>query len=144
MTGTQPSRQLAGVVLYASKLQRYLVLERSPQWYQGWGLIQGGIESGESATQAGVREVQEEVGVPLNVQQLIDLNYSHTYLNSLTQCYCQVQWFAVMLEHEPVLMVQADEWLAYQWLPYQQALEKLVWADQREVLQRAQSFFKVK
>lgn len=139
MVESRPVRQLVGVVLFAQKTERYLVLERCPQWYQGWGLIQGGIEAQETPLQAGVREVYEEVGIKLNEQHLTDLHYAYTYLNSLTQSNSHVQWFVSILDDEPVITLQADEWLSCQWLPYHQAVDALVWDNQREVLRCAQN-----
>ena len=51
----------------------YLIQQRTddaPLWPGMWGLWGGGIEEGESASQAGIRELQEELDVTVLPEEL--------------------------------------------------------------------------
>ncbi|MFJ4676964.1 NUDIX domain-containing protein [Kitasatospora sp. NPDC088783] len=64
-----PSPMAAATVLVRDTSGRILVLE--PTYKQHWELVGGMIEAGESPAEAGAREVQEEIGLDLQVGRLL-------------------------------------------------------------------------
>jgi lipoyl(octanoyl) transferase len=48
----------------------FLVLERSPEWQGYWHLVAGGLEDGEDWREAASRELREETGLAVPVQDL--------------------------------------------------------------------------
>ena len=78
-----------GALIYSAATKRYLFLLRNQKRHAGsWGLVGGGVESGESPAQALQREIQEEIGA-VSINKIIPLekftsdnnNFEyHTYL----------------------------------------------------------------
>jgi 8-oxo-dGTP pyrophosphatase MutT (NUDIX family) len=78
-----------GALIYSIETKRYLFLLRNQKRHAGsWGLVGGGVESGESPVEALKREIGEEIG-SVEIQKIIPLekftaentNFEyHTYL----------------------------------------------------------------
>src|SRR5881392_2243028 len=51
------------VMVVVRRGSEFLVLHRAPQFEAYWHLVAGGVEEGESARDAAVRELREEVGL---------------------------------------------------------------------------------
>jgi len=78
-----------GALIYSTRTKRYLFLLRNQKRHAGsWGLVGGGVESGESPAEALHREIQEEIAldkytrlVPLEKFTSESGNFEyHTYL----------------------------------------------------------------
>lgn len=58
-----PNNIGCGALIYSRSTHRYLFLLRNQKRHAGsWGLVGGGVETGESPTAALQREIQEEIG----------------------------------------------------------------------------------
>jgi 8-oxo-dGTP pyrophosphatase MutT (NUDIX family) len=78
-----------GALIYSIETKRYLFLLRNQKRHAGsWGLVGGGVETGESPVEALKREIGEEIG-SVQIQKIIPLekftaentNFEyHTYL----------------------------------------------------------------
>lgn len=78
-----------GALIYSKNTQRYLFLLRNQKRHAGsWGLAGGGVEEGESPSEALYREMREEIGldsidkiIPLEKFTAENTNFEyHTYL----------------------------------------------------------------
>jgi len=100
----------AGLYLF---IRRGLTLERSPGW---WCFVGGQVEPGETLEAALVRELREEVGLGVTVENRI-----HESLSSTGEF--RLHWFSARLDppEQKVLPspVEVDEW---RWLSVAEGL----------------------
>ncbi|WP_330998827.1 dihydroneopterin triphosphate diphosphatase [Intestinirhabdus alba] len=111
------------VVIYARDTKRVLMLQRrdDPDFWQS---VTGSLEEGESALQAAVREVNEEVAIDIMAERLtltdcqrtvefeIFSHLRHRYAPGVARN--TESWFCLALPHERQIVF--TEHLAYRWL----------------------------
>ncbi|VYU76900.1 dihydroneopterin triphosphate diphosphatase [Metakosakonia massiliensis] len=129
------------VVIYAKDTGRVLMLQRrdDPDFWQS---VTGSLEAGETAPQAAMREVKEEVAIDVAREQLSLLDCQRTVefeiFSHLRHRYAPgierntESWFCLALPHErPIVFT---EHLAYQWLdaPAAAALTKS-WSNRQAI-----------
>jgi 8-oxo-dGTP pyrophosphatase MutT (NUDIX family) len=101
-----------------------LLVHRSPENTPGWHLVSGGVESGETAAEAAVRELREETQLETAVEPL-GFSFTHDGIH--------VEAFTadVPADWEPVLDWEHDD---YCWLPPAEAVKILRWPEPREIM----------
>ena len=109
--------------------EQLLLVETS--YRRSWGLPGGGIGRGETARQAAVRELAEELGLRVEAEQLRD-PWSITErtaggLNTVTI-------FRLQAEQRPAVTVDELEIVAYHWLGRQEALAQVLPSHVRSYL----------
>ncbi|AMO49962.1 dATP pyrophosphohydrolase [Kosakonia oryzendophytica] len=116
------------VVIYAQDTKRVLMLQRrdDPDFWQS---VTGSLEAGETALQAAMREVKEEVDIDIALEQLtlvdcqrtveyeIFSHLRHRYAPGIT--HNSESWFCLALPHERQIVF--SEHLAYRWVDAPQA-----------------------
>lgn len=114
----------------------FLVLKRNPIRYTGWGLVKGGIEFQELPVNALMREVQEEIGLEINVSQVQPLDFTTGYYDAKKECSVDVVWFYVTItaEQKNAIILEEAEWLVYEWVEAQEAMQRLTWQTEKEAL----------
>jgi len=117
----------------------YLLLKRKLHW-KGWEFPKGGIDKGENAKQAALRECFEESG--FKSKKIISFNISGKYKypkilkdrpNRIGQTY---KLFACEVKPKPNQKVKFDkkEHSNFLWLDFEKAIKKLSWPDQKKCL----------
>ncbi len=111
------------VVIYARDTKRVLMLQRrdDPAFWQS---VTGSVEEGETALQAALREVNEEVTIDVAAEQLTLLDCQRTVefeiFSHLRHRYAPgierntESWFCLALPHERQIVF--TEHLTYRWL----------------------------
>lgn len=82
-----------------------LLLVRHAGHHDGWGVLGGAVEVGESPAQAAVRETREEIGVPIRLVRLLDVlggpEYEVRYPNGDRTAYVTAVYEAAITEGSP-------------------------------------------
>ncbi|ECI4597367.1 dihydroneopterin triphosphate diphosphatase [Salmonella enterica subsp. salamae] len=129
------------VVIFAQDTKRVLMLQRrdDPDFWQS---VTGSVEEGETALQAAVREVKEEVTIDVAAEQLTLIDCQRTVefeiFSHLRHRYAPgvmlntESWFCLALPHERQVIF--TEHLTYQWLdaPDAAALTKS-WSNRQAI-----------
>ncbi|MBN6044941.1 dihydroneopterin triphosphate diphosphatase [Citrobacter sp. ku-bf4] len=129
------------VVIFAQETKRVLMLQRrdDPEFWQS---VTGSVEEGETASQAAMREVKEEVAIDVAAEQLTLIDCQRTVefeiFSHLRHRYAPgvvrntESWFCLALPHERQIVF--SEHLAYQWLdaPTAAALTKS-WSNRQAI-----------
>ncbi len=118
---------------------RYLLIRRCGEVLPGtWQMVTGGIEEGETASEAALREIQEETGlVPkfLYSAEIVETFYWHA-----KDKVAFVPVFVAFVDEESVRLCP-DEHDAYEWLSFEEAVNRLVWQEQRRAMAHVHQFF---
>jgi 8-oxo-dGTP pyrophosphatase MutT (NUDIX family) len=115
------------------KRVEFLLLKRSSgrRLAGTWQAVHGRIQEGETAVQAALRELHEEIGLrPVGFWQL---EYVNTFYmvseDTLLMCPC----FAAEIDPAAEIIL-SDEHTAYRWEPTERALEGYMWPGQRHAV----------
>lgn len=111
---------------------------RAPGRYMGgtWQLITGGIEPGETAWQAAVREVKEETGC--SAQELFRLSQVTQFYRADIDALCIAPMFCAMLAANADFAINSEH-THMEWTPLALAAERLMWPGDRTALGEVQS-----
>lgn len=129
----------AGVVVYHQTPQHryYLLIKHGPQaWYGAghWDFPKGHIEKGENKQQAALRELKEETGLELTLQEGFEHTFSYFFKNSKTHdlIHKDVYFFIAPSPHKDITL--SFEHSDFAWLSFDKAMEKLTYKNAQELL----------
>lgn len=124
-----------GVVFRRAPAETTVLLIRDA--YKNWGFPKGHVEEGEDAATAAVREIGEETGLTSLVLHgaIHDIDWFFRFRGRLIHKTC---YFFLLESREGEAQPQADEGIsACRWLPLEEALRTVSYANAREVLRAA-------
>jgi 8-oxo-dGTP pyrophosphatase MutT (NUDIX family) len=128
----------AGGVVYrrdADGIEILLAARRTRRGALAWGLAKGGIEDGETAEAAAVREVREETGIDAEIEGSLG-ETRYTYVWEDVRIRKTVHFFLMRAvggdpaDHD-------DEMEDVRWFPLERALKRAAYRGERTTLQRA-------
>jgi len=121
------------VVRHAANGFEFLRLRRSPDDFLGntWQTIRGGVESGETATQAAVRELKEEAG--LTPVEFYRLGSVETFYLDVDDRIWQSPAFCAIVDREAEVKLNHEHG-EFRWLPRESILAEIMWASERALL----------
>lgn len=113
--------------------KRYLLRHNKPfaGYEDEWTLCFGGVEPGEAALEAAVREVREEYGIE-DYEAVQDLNYSIEWDEHGRREVAR--FFAVRVADISSRIVLDDESIGYDWMTLQDALNIMKYEDESKSL----------
>ena len=130
----------AGAVVFvpAAEGPEYLLLRYGAGY---WGFPKGHVEDGETDVQAAQREVEEETGIQVAQQRLLegfedDTDYKFRRGSILVEK--DVRFYLIEASTREVKL--SHEHSGYAWLPYAPALERVSFEGPRRILQSAHLF----
>src|SRR5262245_36340014 len=121
------------VVRPSGSSHEFLQLRRRPGKYMGdtWQLVTGGIDEGETAWQAALRELREETSLePLEFYQVDVVN---TFYLAATDRMSHSPMFCAIVAPDAQVQLN-DEHTAYRWIPRDQILSQVMWPGERAAL----------
>jgi len=110
----------------------YLLLKRVPERNGFWQPVTGGLEEGETRTEALCREIKEETGIK-NLIRVIDGLYYFEFSDlNLNQEYV----YGVEVSPTEEVVLDGEEHSEYRWCSFQEALQLLSWKENKEALKK--------
>ncbi len=129
----------AGLILFRERPggREYLLIKNRGGGH--WGFPKGRIEAGEDESTAALREVREEVGI-VRVRLVPGFREQerYTFLRKGRQVNKELVLFLAEASEDGTAATAEIETM--EWIPYPQALERLIYPEQRQALRRAQQF----
>jgi len=128
----------AGGVVYrrdGDGLEVVLASRRTRRGELAWGLAKGGIEQGEDAETAAVREVREETGLTAEIEaDLGDTKYFYVWDDVRIR---KTVHFFLMRHTGGDTGDRDDEMEEVRWFPMERAIKRAAYRGERDMLQRA-------
>ncbi len=129
------------VVVFRQKtVPEFLVLRRADDEtiYPGlWQIVSGGIEHGEKAFEAALREVKEETGMEPKV--LYNTPLTNTFYFYTTDSVNLSPVFAAEVDNGTLVKL-SNEHQEFRWLKTEDAISLLVWPGQKEAIRIVTDF----
>ncbi len=127
----------AGGIVFNDKGEVLLIQNSSPSSpdVKHWGFPKGHLDEGESSKEAAIREIKEETGVEAKLQEKLgDSKYVFTFKGE--KIFKAVAMFKMKhLSGEPT--PQEGEIIQTGWYPPEEALKKLSFKNDKDLLQKA-------
>ena len=146
----------SGAVIFRRENQKiyYLILDYG---YGYWGFSKGHMEQGEELKQTALREAEEETGIKdlkfiegfeqkseysyeVNGQKIFRENKRNSFELKDKDIFKIVVYFLTETKTKKVMI--SSEHKAYEWLLYEEALDKLTYRDCKETLEKANEFLR--
>jgi 8-oxo-dGTP pyrophosphatase MutT (NUDIX family) len=110
----------------------YLLLKRLPDRNGFWQPVTGGLEEGETRTEALRREVREETGIDNLIIMIEGLYYFEFSDPNPNQEYV----YGVKVSATEKIVLDGKEHSKYRWCGIQEALQLLHWKENKEALEK--------
>lgn len=131
------------VSVYIVHSNNYLLIRRSgPYLKNTWQMVSGKIESGEKAYEAALREVFEETG--LIPDKLYSADAVETFYMASIDKVTFVPVFVGFIDELRQVKLSPREHDAYEWLIFEDAKERLLFAEQKRIISQIHENFVLK
>ncbi len=136
----RPSYITASIIHQHSKGYDYLLLRRScADMYGCWQMVTGGVEDGEKAWEGALREIHEETG--LSPDRFYTADTVETFYFKTTDTVVFAPVFVGFVKCLKPIQLCPREHDAFAWLPYDQAMARLSFPEQKRVLEHVHHHF---
>jgi dATP pyrophosphohydrolase len=136
----KPPHIVAYIVKIEEGVSFYLLLRRVGKHLNGnWQMVSGGIELGETAYHAALREIQEETNLIPDRFYSADAVESFYDISKDTILFAPV--FIAFIDTPQQVKLSVLEHDVYKWLPYDEAVAYLEFDNQRRILKHIENNF---
>lgn len=127
----------AGAILYTiiNKEINYLIIL---DFHNNWGFPKGHLEKDETLTQAALREIKEEVGIDVNLDENFKEELIYTMPNGVEKH--SIYYIGRFDDQAPIK--QLEEVQDIKILPYEQAINLISFDNMKGVLEKADKYIK--
>jgi len=133
-----------GIITFAvfPRSIKYLLIKQ----HQGhWGFPKGHTEKGEKYIETAIRELWEETGIKkieflekkILYKEKYLINYPNEKINKLV-------YFYVAKSLETNVKIDKKELINFKWCPYEKALEKITYTNNKNILKKANKYITAK
>ena len=129
----------AGAITFTVKDDEILYL-LIRDFHGNWGFPKGHLEEGESEEEAAVREISEEAGIAIRLDNSFKEELRYVMPNGILKI--SIYFLGEYENQIPVR--QAEEVDEIRLLPYDEAMDLLTFDNMKEVLSKAQEYLKEK
>jgi lipoyl(octanoyl) transferase len=110
----------------------YLLLKRIPERNGFWQLVTGGVEEGETRTEALYREIYEETGVKSAIRTIANLYHFQFSDPHVTR----EGVYGVQISPSEDIVLDKKEHSEYRWCSFHEAMQLLHWKENKKALKR--------
>ena len=130
----------AFVICKNLKKTPYLLIRRCSAYLPGtWQMVSGGVHEGEKTWETALREIKEETGlVPTSIYSADAIE---TFYYPPKDAVVFVPVFVATVDNPGHVALSPNEHDAYEWVSLDEALNRLVWAEQRRVIKHIHDLF---
>ncbi|MGF3066542.1 bis(5'-nucleosyl)-tetraphosphatase [Facklamia sp. P13064] len=125
-----------GAVIYYKDNQDFLFLLIQHENGGHWAFPKGHIEKGETEEETALREIKEETGLEVELNNQFR---ETTHFSPKKDVMKEVVYFIAKTNSNKVTR-QLEEVSQFIWLPYQEALDKITYSNDKDLLVKAQNF----
>ncbi|MFH1773408.1 MAG: DNA polymerase ligase N-terminal domain-containing protein [Methanobacteriota archaeon] len=134
-----PVEKSAGAVIFRKNDGiKYLLLHYAGAHRTGthWDFVKGNVEEGEEEKATVAREIEEETGIKdINFIEGFRESINYFYKREKRLIYKEVVFYLVQTRSEEVKL--SYEHVGYEWLGYEEAMQRLTYRNARNVLRKA-------
>lgn len=106
--------------------------EKTGEYQWSWQIVYGGIEPGETATQAALREMREEIGLAPHAMHQVEY-VEQFYFRPHDYILMMPVFAAEVLPTDPIMLNEEHD--AFRWVHARDVGTHFMWRTQREALQ---------
>ncbi|MGF3072883.1 bis(5'-nucleosyl)-tetraphosphatase [Facklamia sp. P12945] len=125
-----------GAVIYYKDNQDFLFLLIQHENGGHWAFPKGHIEKGETEEETALREIKEETGLEVELNN----QFRETTLFSPKKDVMKEVVYFIAKTNSNKVTRQLEEVSQFIWLPYQEALDKITYSNDKDLLVKAQNF----
>lgn len=129
----------AGIIVYKGRDPEFLLLNYCAGH---WDFPKGHIEKGETKEQAALRELHEETGLSVELDNSFETSLEYYFKDKDKQLVHKVVSFFLGELKSDQKVTLSFEHLDYCWLPFEQAYERLTFDNAKKVLDQANKYLK--
>ena len=132
---SKPIISCMGVVVHIQNSQIFVALLKDKD--DNWVLPKGHFKEGETFVETAIREVLEETQIKLKKENLIDKIGEFNYFSDTENSDKNIKVYLFKInEPQKIIPLEKENFVEGKWLPLKEAINKVTYQEQKEVLKK--------